>query len=45
MVRCWSILIRLAACIIACPQVDPGNLVFINNGLAINGRRLIKNSY
>ena len=27
---------KFAACIIACPHAEVGNLVFINSGLAIN---------
>ena len=34
----------VAACKIACPQIEIGNFVIINKGLAINWRRLINDS-
>ena len=44
MVSCRSNTNKAAACIITCPQVEIGNLVFISNGRAINWKRLMKDS-
>ena len=44
MVSLGRIQTKVAACIIACPKVEVGNLVFISNGRAINWRPLMKDS-